>query len=274
MTIKKEPSGRRSVQIEVEVPGTPEEVWRAIATGPGISSWLVPTAFTTRDGKPDSITMNFGPGMEMTSAITTWKPLQMWATESVSPIPNAPPFATEWSIETRAGGLCIVRMVQSLFATTDDWDNQLEAGSAAMVAFLRTLKLYLTHFRNLPSTSMKLMAPVAAPEAQAWSMLMASLGLQSARPGQRWTSPPGVPAFSGVVELYSENPYDALLRIDTPGPGIAAVGAFNCGGPSIVGLNLYLYGEQGPAVAAREKPLWEAWFRERFPVGEEAGQGG
>jgi len=38
MRVKKDASGRREVQVEVEVPGTPEEVWRAIATGPGISS--------------------------------------------------------------------------------------------------------------------------------------------------------------------------------------------------------------------------------------------
>ena len=42
MSVKKEANGRQSVQVEVEVPGTPEEVWQAIATGPGISSWMVP----------------------------------------------------------------------------------------------------------------------------------------------------------------------------------------------------------------------------------------
>ncbi|MBV1893467.1 MAG: hypothetical protein KUG57_05420 [Ilumatobacteraceae bacterium] len=31
-----------SIELEIEVEGTPEEVWRAIATGPGISSWYVP----------------------------------------------------------------------------------------------------------------------------------------------------------------------------------------------------------------------------------------
>ena len=43
MSIKKEANGRRSVQVEVEVPGTPEQVWQAIATGPGVSAWFVPT---------------------------------------------------------------------------------------------------------------------------------------------------------------------------------------------------------------------------------------
>jgi hypothetical protein len=52
MSVKIEASGRRSIQVEVEVPGTPEEVWQAIASGPGISSWFAPTEFEERDGKP------------------------------------------------------------------------------------------------------------------------------------------------------------------------------------------------------------------------------
>lgn len=32
------PEATRSIELEIEVPGTPEQVWRAIATGPGISS--------------------------------------------------------------------------------------------------------------------------------------------------------------------------------------------------------------------------------------------
>jgi hypothetical protein len=36
MSVEKEASGCRSVQVEVEVPATPEEVWQAIATGPGM----------------------------------------------------------------------------------------------------------------------------------------------------------------------------------------------------------------------------------------------
>ena len=50
MSVQRDASGRRMVQAEVEVPGTPEEVWRAIATGPGISSWFVPTEIEERVG--------------------------------------------------------------------------------------------------------------------------------------------------------------------------------------------------------------------------------
>ncbi len=99
MSVKKEASGRRSVQVEVEVPGTPEEVWQAIATGPGISSWFVPAEFEVRDGKPVAVKLNFGPGMESTSAVTAWEPPQKWASQSDGWVPGSPPIANEWSLE-------------------------------------------------------------------------------------------------------------------------------------------------------------------------------
>jgi hypothetical protein len=69
-----------------------------------------------------------------------------------------------------------------------------------------------------------------------------------------------------VAENLSEDPYDALMRLDKPGPGIAAVGAFNLGGQSMVALNFYYYGDRAAETAARETPLWQAWFQERFPM--------
>ena len=141
MSVKKEASGRRSVQVEVEVPGTPEEVWQAIATGPGISSWLMPAEFEVRDGKPVAVKLNFGPGMEISSAVTAWDPPRMFATEAG--LPGSPPIANEWSVEARAGGICVVRVVHSLFASTDDWDNQLEGTESGWPAFFRILRIYL-----------------------------------------------------------------------------------------------------------------------------------
>ena len=58
----------------------------------------------------------------------------------------------------------------------------------------------------------------------------------------------------------------ALLRLDKPGPGVAALGAFNMGGQSLVALGFYLYGDQAAGTVARETPLWDAWIQERFPM--------
>jgi uncharacterized protein YndB with AHSA1/START domain len=265
MSVKKEASGRRSIAVEVEVPGTPEEVWQAIASGPGISSWFVPTTFEESDGKPVAVMANFGPGMVSRSAVTAWNPPRTFAAQGEG-WAGSPPIATEWSVEARAGGVCLVRVVHSLFASTDDWDDQLEATESGWPGFFRTLRIYLTHFRGQRSTLMQFMAPVAGTEAEAWEALTTAFGLKGASVGQHWTSPAGAPALGGVVEYLSRSPYDALLRLDQPGPGVAALGAFAMGGQSMVALSFYHYGDQASATAARETPLWQAWIEARFPT--------
>ncbi len=80
MPVKRDASGNRSVQAEVEVPGTPEQVWEAIATGPGISAWFVSTEV---DGRPGgAVTSSFGPGMDSLSTITAWEPPHRFAADS------------------------------------------------------------------------------------------------------------------------------------------------------------------------------------------------
>jgi uncharacterized protein YndB with AHSA1/START domain len=267
MSVKQEANGRRSVQLEFEAPGTPEEVWQALATGPGISSWFVPTEIEERDGKPVAVKYNFGPGVEIRSVVTACDRPRTFAQEAAGWSPDSPPMATEWSIEARAGGICIVRVVHSLFASTDDWDNQLEGAKSGWSGFLRTLRIYLTHFRGQRSAIMQVTTPVASTEAEAWETLTAALGVKGLSVAQRWTTPAGVSPLSGVLEYVTENPYDALLRLDKPGPGVAALGAVTYpGGPTVVAMNLYLYGDEAAGTVARETPRWQAWFQERFPM--------
>ncbi len=266
MSVKKEASGRRSIQVEVEVPGTPEEVWRAIATGPGISSWFVPAAFEERDGTPVSLTLNFGPGMESRSPVTVWDPPRRFVAESDGWMPGSPSIADEWTVEARSGGTCVVRIVHSLFASTDEWDSQLEGTESGWPAFFRILRIYLSHFAGQPSAPMQWIAPAAGTPAEAWQTLTAALQLHGVPAGQRWAAPTGVPALSGVVEHVTERPKHALLRLDQPGPGVAALGAVNFGGSAMVTLNFYLYGDQAEAIVARETPQWDAWVQSHFPM--------
>ena len=270
MSVKKEASGRRSLQVELEVPGTPEEVWQAIATGPGISSWFVPAEIEEQNGKPVAMKLKFGPGMEPRSALTAWDPPRMFAAQGES-WGGAPPLASEWSVEARAGGMCIVRIVYSIFASTDEWDNQLEEAKAGFSGFLRTLTVYLTHFRGQRGVLGQFVNPVAGAEANAWKTLTEGLGLKGVGVAQRCTAPAGVPALSGVLEYVNQKPYDALLRIDKPGPGIAALGVFTFPGgtQTMAAMNLYFYGAQAAETVARVTPLWQAWIQERFPLSTE-----
>jgi uncharacterized protein YndB with AHSA1/START domain len=265
MNVKKDANGRRSVETEFDVVGTPEQVWQAIATGPGISAWFVPAEIEEKDGKPAAMKLQFAPGIEIGAAITAWDPPRMFTTRG--DVPGAPPFATEWTVEARAGGVCRVRIVQSLFASTDEWDNQLESAMSNWVSFFGILRLYLKHFPGQRSAIMQVTAPVATSEAETWATLTQALGVKGVKVGQRCTATADAPALSGVLEYLTENPYDALLRLDKPGPGVAALGATTYpGGQGMVGMYTYIYGDQAEKNLARVKPLWEAWFQKRFPT--------
>lgn len=267
MSVKKEESGRRSIQVEAEVPGTPEEVWRAIATGPGISSWFAPAVFEERDGKPVALTVTLAPGMESRAEVTAWDANRKFVSEAPGWFPGSPPVATEWSVEARAGGVCVVRVVQSLFASTDDWDDQLTGAESGFPGALRILRLYLTHFGAQPSAFMQFMAPVMGTPANAWAALSSALGLDGVQTGQHWVAPSDAPALGGVVEDLKQTPPGALLRLDRPGPGIAALFTMDLGGESVMAaFSFYLYGEQAAANVARETPRWQAWLQERFPM--------
>ena len=268
MSVKKDPSGRRSVQVEVEVPGTPEQVWDAIATGPGISSWFVPCQVELgKDGKPTKMVLNFGPGMDCPATFTAWEPPHHFSAEAEMAGPGTPTMATEWIVEARSGGKCMVRVVHSLFASTDDWDNQLEGTESGWPSFFRVLALYLQHFRGEPSATMQVMVPASGSVGDAWSAFSRALGVSSVKPGQKCGGANGVPLLRGTVEhiIDSATHPTVVVRLDEPAAGIATLGAFSCGGPAaMVLVGFYLYGNEAKAVAEREEPAWRSWLGEKF----------
>jgi uncharacterized protein YndB with AHSA1/START domain len=266
MSVKKEASGRRSVQVEVEVPGTPEEVWRAIATGAGISSWFVPTRSEERQG--GEIVSNFGPGMDMSATITAWEPLRRFAAEATAGPPGSPAIATEWTVEARAGGMCVVRVVHSLFASTDDWDNQLDGLEQGWPPIFRILRRYLETFKGVPCSAMQFVSIASDSETKTWEKMGGELGLLNAAAGQKWSAPDGFPRMTGVVDSRGQGMHanTVLLRLDTPTPGTAYIGAFPCGAMAQVYMGIYLYGPNAKAVVERDEPAWQEWIDDRFPM--------
>jgi len=174
MSVRRE-SGRHFVQAEAEVPGTAEEVWDAIATGPGVTSWFVPTDMRA-DG---TIVSEFGPGMESVALVTDWDPPRRFAAESDGFDPNGPPLVTEWSVEAKPGG-CVVRVVHRLFAETDEWDRQLESVEAGWADSFRLLALYLRHFPGRYAATSQFMAVTPRPAADVWDRLATKLPLTGA----------------------------------------------------------------------------------------------
>src|SRR5262245_34503105 len=80
MPVRKDENGQRWVEAQAEVPGTPEQVWAAIATGKGISAWFVPTTVEEREG--GTSVCSYGPGMDVPVKITRWNPPQSFVAEA------------------------------------------------------------------------------------------------------------------------------------------------------------------------------------------------
>ena len=264
MTIKRDPSGRRSIQVEVEVPGTPEEVWEAIATGPGISSWFYPTDVEERVG--GVLAYHTGSPMDVPATVTVWDPPHRFSHEGKDCGPDGPPTATEWTIESGAGGRCLVRVVHSLFASTDDWDDQLENFEAGWPVCFDVLRPYLAHFGGQRASIIRAMGPADGSAHDAWNAVLAALEAGGLSPGGRWASAVSGADFAGVVEeSRSGRQPCTVFRLDQPAPGIAVASTYKIGARATVTLSIYFYGDDAPAAADRYEAGLQAWMAARFP---------
>ena len=266
MPTKKDSSGHRSLAMEFEVPGTPEQVWHAIATGPGITAWFVPSAVEERQG--GAVSFNLGPGMSSSGHVTGWEPPRRFAYEEPGWSGDAPPLATEFTIQARAGGTCVVRIVHSLFTSDEKWDDQIDGMETGWGAFFNVLRVYLAHFAGLPASSVRVMGTYRGTEADAWQELTKAAGLGDLTTGQRVTTGNDAPRFGGVVhaDRSGEHHNELTLRLDVPARGAALLGTFAWGGQVHVALSFYFYGEDAAGVAKQAEQQWQAWMSRRFPM--------
>jgi uncharacterized protein YndB with AHSA1/START domain len=225
------------LDMQIEVPGTPEQVWEAIATGPGISAWFMPA-----EVQDDRITFHHMAGGSSQAQVTHAEaPRRLRFTE------NDGELAHELLVEARAGGTCVVRLVTNFGdkGASDGW-----------TAALLGLKLYLEHFAGQEAANVLAGGQVPGPQARAWQELQAGVGLDDPPEGARVaTAGDGVPHIAGVVEGRLETMI--TLRLEEPAPGLAFVGV---GGPDdetvFAILRAQLFGPDADAIAERDEPVW------------------
>jgi uncharacterized protein YndB with AHSA1/START domain len=251
----------RPIEFEIEVAGTPEQVWETIATGPGISIWFVPSDVEEREG--GTMTMRHGAGMDQTAEVTAWDPPRRFAFESpFQPTEDAPSerLAVELLVEARSGDTCVVRLVHSGFGSGPDWDRMRESSVSGWETCLAVLKLYLAHFRGRPTARIHVRGTAPGTDEQAWAAFTGALGLGTPAAGDRIAA--DGPGLAGVVEQVDAT--RIILRLEQPASGI---GVLVAGGPADVmytQVAASLFGNDAEEVAAREQPAWQAWMDERF----------
>ena len=264
----------RTVKAEIEVPGTPEEVWQAIATGPGISAWFVPTEIDGREG--GTVTQYHGPGhgMQQTARVTAFEPPSRlaWENEAFSPEEGleARPIAVEFLVEARGGGTCVVRVVNSGFGDGEEWDQAVRGTAAGWPTVLENLRLVLTHFAGQEPASIVAGGQTTGSRDEAWASVLGALGLEEGGPGDRVAvRAEGAPEFAGVVQRSAG--HQMIVLLDAPCPGLGYVGSGGPGTQPFVFLRAQLFGDRAAQLAERDGPPWRAWMHERFPA--QAGRG-
>lgn len=247
----------RSLEFEIEVAGTPEEVWRAIATGPGISSWYVPHTVEEREGGAATARFGLGPEMEVTGRIASWEPPERVVFDGGDADEG---FAFEWLVEARDGQSCVVKLIHSGFGTGDDWDAQYDAYTDGWSLFLTNLKIHLEHFGGETATAALPGAMWPIPQAEAWRALTSRLDVPAApQLDERIeVSSPGAPPLSGIVVDVAD--WRIAVLLDEPTRGTAIIAAEAGGEASVISIWSYCYGDVGAAATERDWPAWQAWL--------------
>ena len=259
MPTKFDASGKRWVELEFLVPGTPEQVWQAMATGPGNTAWFTRAEIEERIG--GQLTFHFMPGITSGGTVTQWEPPHRFGYVEVGWADNAPPIATEISITARSGDECLVRMVHSLFSATTDWDDQMEGFESGWPGFIEVLRLYLAHHAGQPAASFQLSAEAAGDGLVTWRKLLDGLGHETADVGENWTVEAGEMFFGEVVGVRQDDRQRyVLVRIDGEMPGVGLFGLYRTGEAIRLSVCRFFYGEKAAQVAMASEREWQAWL--------------
>ena len=247
----------RSIELEIEVPGTPEEVWRAIATGPGITSWYVPHTVDEQEGGSASARFGSGPEMEVPGRVAAWDPPHRVVFDGGEGVGG---LAFEWLVEARDGGTCIVRLVNSGFGGGGEWDDHYDAMTEGWKMFMGNLLLHLTHFSG-QSASVALPGATRPGSGEAaWTSLRTALGIPGGTAvGDRIdVSATDAPSLGGIVAEVT--PTRVTVVVDDPAPGTALITAEEMGDVAQLSVWSYLYGADGEAAVKRDEPRWQTWL--------------
>jgi hypothetical protein len=219
------------IRREVELPATPEEVWEAVATGPGTASWLFP-----EEPGPNDIVESDRP---YRYAVRT---------EGEGGFFNA----LEFVIEAREGGTAVLRYVHSGVFDEEGWDNQYDAVASHTDFYLHTLGQYLEHFSPKTATYVGggpggIDGPEASMTADAFEKLKSALGAISE--GDRVSLPND--GGDGVVDYAN----DKFLGVRTGDALYRFFGRNAFGGP--VGMSIHHFGDVDVDAASR---AWSDWL--------------
>jgi uncharacterized protein YndB with AHSA1/START domain len=249
-------------EFSIELPGTPEQVWHAIATSAGLMSWFMPTDVDERVGGEFITHMG---DVDAPGEISGWEPPHRlvveeaeWAALAGHAGADVTPLVTEYLVATDSGGSCVLRVVSSAFGTGAEWEREFfEDAERYWKPSFDQLRLYLNHFPGQKASLVDTGAEVKGSPVDVLTTIRERLGASAA--GDRVE----VHGATGEVERLSE--LGVLIRLTDGLDGFESLYAFTSGeGTAYAGVRGYLFGDDAAARAPERQRTWAQWLN-RLP---------
>jgi hypothetical protein len=229
------------IRREITLEATPEQVWEAIATGPGLATWFMPWEI---DLDSPIVTSN-EPGRRLGIRLP----------------PQADgAFQTfDYRIEAAGPRRSVLRFVHSGFATDDGSEDYAEITGSGWDMYLHTLGQYFEHFAGLPAHYVEAEGPAASADASQWPRLLAAMGLpEGAKEGAGVRF--DLPRF-GAVEGVVDYAATTFIGLRAPSALVRFHGRSRTGMPVAVSMHVYVSTSFDTDGAQR---AWESWLADAF----------
>jgi uncharacterized protein YndB with AHSA1/START domain len=245
------------LEMSFELPGTPEQVWEAIATAKGMSAWFLRTDVDEREG--GTLVIHMG-DTDSEGTITGWDPPRRlvyeedWASLTGHPDAALTPLVSEFVVEARSGGTCVLRVVTSAFGTGADWEHEFfdEMGKS-WKPFFDNLRMYLEDFAGQRATPLEVSATTAGRASDVVAAMRRSLGAGPV--GSTVTTP----QVEGVVRR--EDDSMLVIRTTSPAPGYIGFWAHDTGDDTATAVvQGWLFSPDAPDYVQREQEAWVDWL--------------
>lgn len=258
------PEDTRHIDVSVEIDAPAEEVWPYLSTSAGLSSWYVKADFAEEKAGA-SCTLDFGAGMVVPAYVQAYDVGQR---VRLGPPPDVDsPRVEEYRVEAKAGGKCVVRVVNWGFGEGAMWDAEYEAVKKGWTGFLHLLKRIVERFGRLGYPQRVSLLSFAQDADAAWARLVEDLGLKALEGAKPGDDVRFKPTFADEVrgEVVERSSRGLLLAETTADAGTLFSASIEVAPFGVLVMaGFHFFGE----ARARAEPVaqkWEAWFHAAFP---------
>ncbi len=243
--------GDWEIHSEAELEATPEQVWRALATGAGLTAWFS-GAIELQPGPGGTLRSTTG-GYADELSVTAWEPGRR-VTYSSTPDADNRFYALEWLVEGRAGGT-LLRCVASGFIPGDDWAAEFDSLRDGGAMYFSSLVQYVRFFLGRNALLVDAFGPPQTDWTRAWRVLSDALGIPGvAAVGDRvHLTPAELPPIDGVV--FAAAPRLLALRADD------GLYRFVKAGPVALASHRLFAADVDPQ---QTEQAWQAWLTQLF----------